>query len=58
LAYPPARLVLRCFGGYQVIPPYGVCTFLIFGFAVAAIWLARLRSELAIAAFSDAWRST
>ena len=36
--------------GYQVIPLYGVCTILIFGFAVAAIWCARSRSELAIAA--------
>ena len=50
LQYPPGTgLVLALFPeGYQVIPLYGVCTILIFGFAVAAIWLARSR-ELAIA---------
>jgi len=52
LQYPPGTgLVLALFPeGYQVIPLYGLCTILIFGFAVAAIWLARSRSELAIAA--------
>jgi hypothetical protein len=52
LQYPPGTgLVLALFPeGYQVIPLYGACTFLIFGFAVAAIRLARTRSELAIAA--------
>jgi hypothetical protein len=52
LQYPPGTgLVLALFPeGYQVIPLYGVCTFLIFGFAVGAIWLARTRSELAVAA--------
>jgi hypothetical protein len=52
LVYPPGTgLVLALFpAGYQVIPLYGLCTILIFGFAVAAIWLARSRRELALAA--------
>jgi hypothetical protein len=52
LQYPPGTgLVLALFpSGYQVIPLYGVCTILVFGFAVAAIWLARSRRDLAIAA--------
>jgi len=52
LVYPPGTgLVLALFpAGYQVIPLYGVCTILVFGFAVAAIWLARSRRELALAA--------
>ena len=52
LQYPPGTgLVLALFpAGYQVVPLYGVCTFFVFGFAVAAIGLARSRRELAIAA--------
>jgi hypothetical protein len=52
LQYPPGTgLVLALFpAGYQVIPLYGLCTILIFGFAVAAIWQARFRGELAVAA--------
>ena len=52
LQYPPGTgLVLALFpAGYQVIPLYGVCTILIFGFAFAAIWLARSRRDLATAA--------
>lgn len=51
LVYPPGTgLLLALFpAGYQVIPLYGLCTILVFGFAVAAIWLARSRRELAIA---------
>ena len=52
LQYPPGTgLVLALFpAGYQVVPLYAVCTFFVFGFAVAAIGLARSRRELAIAA--------
>ena len=52
LVYPPGTgFVLALFpAGYQVIPLYRVCTILVFGFAVAGIWLARSRRELAIAA--------
>ena len=52
LQYPPGTgLVLALFpAGYQVIPLYGLCTILIFGFALAAISLARSRRELALAA--------
>jgi len=52
LQYPPGTgMLLALFPeGYQVIPLYGLCTILIFGFAVTAIWLARSRRELAIAA--------
>jgi hypothetical protein len=52
LQYPPGTgLVLALFpAGYQVVPLYGVCTIFIFGFAVAAIWLARSRRELTTAA--------
>jgi len=52
LQYPPGTgLVLAMFpAGYQVIPLYGLCTILVFGFALAAIRQARSRSELALAA--------
>ena len=52
LQYPPGTgLVLALFpAGYQVIPLYGLCTILVFGFAVAAIRQARSRRELAVAA--------
>jgi hypothetical protein len=52
LQYPPGTgLVLALFpAGHQVAPLYGACTILVFGFANLAIWLARLRRELAIAA--------
>ena len=52
LQYPPGTgLVLALFpAGHQVVPLYGACTILVFGLAVLAIWLARLRRELAIAA--------
>jgi hypothetical protein len=52
LQYPPGTgLVLALFpAGYQVIPLYGLCTILVFGFAVAAIRQVRSRRELAVAA--------
>jgi hypothetical protein len=52
LQYPPGTgLVLALFPeGHQVVPLYGVCTILVFGFAVAAILMARSRRELALAA--------
>lgn len=52
LQYPPGTgLVLALFpAGHQVVPLYGACTFLVFGFAVLAIWLARTRRELAVSA--------
>ena len=52
LQYPPGTgLVLALFpAGHQVVPLYCVCTILVFGFVVAAIWLARSRNALALAA--------
>lgn len=52
LQYPPGTgAVLALFpAGHQVVPLYGLCTILLFGFAVAAIGQARSRNELAMAA--------
>jgi hypothetical protein len=52
LVYPPGTgAALALFpAGYQVIPLYGLCTILVFGFAVAAIGLARSQRELALTA--------